>query len=108
MMARGNQINLGETAGIDTDEVQSWEMGVDKEQTPVTIVGMKNTAVLHLHGDNKLAFDAWAESLRPVAEAGQRELCATCGFRNVRSECKNPMIDGGIMGYPECYENEDA
>lgn len=104
-MPKGNQINLGESGGIDTDEVQSWEMGLDGE-VPVTQVGMKNTAVLWLRGDAKLAFDVWAESLRPVAELGQRELCATCGFRNVYDECKMPGMSAGL--YPNCYEDEDA
>ena len=42
-MPKGNQINLGESGGIDTDEVQAWEMCLDKDQVPTTIVSMKNT-----------------------------------------------------------------
>ena len=104
-MPKGNQINLGEKGGIDTDEVQAWKKCLDDEEVPTTIVGMKNTAVLHLTNDAKVAFDAWAGSLRPVAEAGRRELCATCGFRNLHFECKHDAE--GAM-YPECFEDEDA
>ena len=98
-MPKGNQINLGASAGIDTDEVRNWI--ADGE---ILYVYFKTGDPKSYSGDAKDAFLVWAESLRPVAEMGKRELCERCGFRNVNDECKRP----GLSFYPVCFEDEEA
>ncbi len=69
-----NQINLGEKAGIDTKQVQYWEMRDGEEPTfagteegPQTRVQFKNGKEEILRGDAKAAFDAWASLIEQRA-----------------------------------------
>ncbi len=57
-----NQVKLGEKAGIDTAEVQSWDMR-EVAELQSTHVDFKNGITVILRGDAKAAFDKWAATL---------------------------------------------
>ena len=57
-----NQINLGAKAGIDTKEVQYWEMR-EVAGLQSTHVDFKNGITVVLRGMAKAAFDEWAATL---------------------------------------------
>ena len=121
-----NQINLGAKAGIDTKEVQYWEMR-EVAGLQSTHVDFKNGITVILRGEAKAAFDEWAATLpRAGMRAGERQegeqdddvhgwtpppearrLCTTCRWHDPAvNGCRYPRRPKPEK--PECYGVEEV
>ncbi len=84
-----NQVKLGEKAGIDTAEVQSWDMR-EVAGLQSTHVDFKNGITVILRGEAKVAFDAWAVTL-PSMRGKEREWSGCFETREEEPETKPPQ-----------------